>query len=246
MLERELRVAGVGVVDQQPLLVMAGHARLTFNADLVALDTGDIGSVYINPDADSASVDVLRHGAAHHAARHDVVLSETTYMASPGVPSNAETISYWLSRGFQSSCTNEYILWRRVNARPPRMVARGIVYNPAIRIFRYFKSGLARDADARSLRRDLPIVHTATIHGTQADTGNSAMTDSVQQVRVQFTSIFHDPKSTTPRTRQLQATIKLMNAGLIHHATCGQPPIAPTAVTASLTVGTGRRFRRPT
>ena len=63
-LERELRVAGVGVVDQQPLLVMANKLAITFNANLVALDTGDMGSVYINPDADSAAVDVLRQTQA--------------------------------------------------------------------------------------------------------------------------------------------------------------------------------------
>ncbi len=59
MLERELRVAGVGVVDQQPLLVMADTLSLTFNADLVALDTADMGSENINPKADTTRVDVL-------------------------------------------------------------------------------------------------------------------------------------------------------------------------------------------
>src|ERR1700759_4487299 len=57
-LERELRVAGVGVVDQQPLLVMAGPTSLSFNANLVANDTGDLSAVYINAQADSASVGV--------------------------------------------------------------------------------------------------------------------------------------------------------------------------------------------
>src|ERR1700759_3650812 len=60
MLERELRVAGMGVVDQQPLLVMAGPTSITFNADLAALDTGALGAVNINPDADSAPVGVWR------------------------------------------------------------------------------------------------------------------------------------------------------------------------------------------
>src|ERR1700759_3692619 len=59
-LERELRVAGVGVVDAQPLLVMAGATPMTSNANLVANDTADFGSVYINPDADSAAVGVFK------------------------------------------------------------------------------------------------------------------------------------------------------------------------------------------
>ncbi|HEX3866086.1 MAG TPA: hypothetical protein VHV78_05005, partial [Gemmatimonadaceae bacterium] len=44
-LDRDLRVAGVGVVDAQPLLVEAAALAITFNADLVALDTGDLGAV---------------------------------------------------------------------------------------------------------------------------------------------------------------------------------------------------------
>ena len=59
MLERELRVAGAGVVDEQPLLVMANTLGLTFNADLVSRDTGDMSAVYINPDADSMAADLM-------------------------------------------------------------------------------------------------------------------------------------------------------------------------------------------
>ena len=66
------------------------------------------------------------------------------------------------------------------------------------------------------------------------------MTDSVRQVRAQFTSIFHySTKATDTTTRVLNLTIKLMNAGLIHHATCGQPPIPPTAVLATPTAAGG-------
>ena len=75
MLERELRVAGVGVVDQQPLLVMANTLGITFNADLAALDTGDLSAVYINPDDDSSAVDVLRTSAEDHAAGYDEAVS---------------------------------------------------------------------------------------------------------------------------------------------------------------------------
>src|SRR3954468_4959782 len=59
-LDRELRMAGGGVVDKQPMLVMAAATAITFNADLVATDTGDYAAVYVNPDADSAAVGMLR------------------------------------------------------------------------------------------------------------------------------------------------------------------------------------------
>src|SRR3954470_16679450 len=46
-LDRELRMAGVGVVDAQPLLVQAAARALTFNADLISRIPGDPGAVYV-------------------------------------------------------------------------------------------------------------------------------------------------------------------------------------------------------
>jgi prepilin-type N-terminal cleavage/methylation domain-containing protein len=240
MLERELRVAGVGVVDQQPLLVMAGQTSISFNADLVSLDTGDLGSVYINPDADSSSVSVWRKADRLLLPGTSTFYPNSSYVKASGVFSDAETITYWLSADSSVSYANEYILWRRVNARPPRMVARGIFYRPGVdSLFRYFKSDTL-GALTEIPRSVLPIVHTATVHGTQADTGTSAMTDSVREVRAQFTSVFHkslNPADTTQR--RLNLTIKLMNAGLIHHLSCGNAPIPPTALTAAVTAANG-------
>ncbi len=237
-LERELRVAGVGVVDQQPLLVMANKLAITFNANLVALDTGDMGSVYINPDADSAAAGVLPQSLAITLPGTSQAYPETTYMSSPGVPSNAETISYWLSKDSTSAYGNEYALFRRVNARPARVVARGIVYNAGDTIFHYFKSDSLGNL-SEIPPSALPVIHTAPIHGTQADTGHSALSDSIREVRVQFTTVFHDPHASTPTFRPQRATIHLMNAGLLHHSTCGQPPLAPGSVTAAVTVANG-------
>lgn len=229
-LDRELRMAGGGVVNQQPLLVMAGATALTFNADLVALDTGDLAAVYINPDADSAAVNVLRSTSKITLPGTSTLYPDTTYMQNVGVPSNAETISYWISRDSTSSRTNEYILFRRANSRPPKVVARGIIYNSGDTIFRYFKGDTSGTLTPVS-PAILPLVHTAPIHGTQADTGKSALTDSIRQVRVQFTSVFHDARTNADITRKMQTTIRLMNAGLIQHSTCGNAPlsVAPTA-----------------
>jgi hypothetical protein len=237
-LERELRVAGVGVVNQQPLLVMANALGVTFNANLVSVDTGDLGSVYINRDADSAAVNVLRKQDAIVLPGTTKSYPDTTYMQGANVPSNAETISYWLARDSSVSYSNEYILWRRVNARPPRMVARGIVYNATDTIFRYFKGDSIGNLTEISAGA-LPLIHTAPVHGSQADTAKSALTDSIRQVRVQVTSVFHDNRTGLATTRRLNLTIKLMNAGLIHHTTCGNPPLVPGSVSATVTAANG-------
>lgn len=238
MIDRELRMAGVGVADAQPLLVEAAPLAITFNADLVALDTGDLNAVYINPDADSASVGVLTKAQQITLPTTTRLYPETTYTENTGVPSNAETISFWLSRDSTSTDSTQYILFRRANASAIRMVARGIRVLPTDTIFQYFT------ADSLGVLRAiapaaLPITHSATIHGSTADTGSSARTDSIKEVRVQLTSVYHDPRTGKDALRKLQTTVHLMNAGLIRHATCGQPPIAPTTVTAVATPADG-------
>jgi prepilin-type N-terminal cleavage/methylation domain-containing protein len=235
-LERELRMAGVGVADAQPLLVMAGPMGLTFNADLAALDTGDYSAVYVNPDADSASVDVMRTSAKITLPGTSKQYPDTTYTYNIGVPSNAETITYWLSRDSTSSRSDQYVLFRRANGRPAKVVARGIIYNASTdTVFQYWKADTSGTLN-RVSGALLPITHSAPMHGSTADTSRSALTDSIKQLRVTFKSLYHDPKTNADVVRTVSQTIHLMNAGLIHRSTCGQPPlgVAPTAtVTAA-------------
>src|SRR6185312_2812078 len=101
---------------------------ITFTADLVSVDTGDLTAVYINPDADSAGVDVLRNSEKITLPGTSKLYPDSTYTQGAGVPSNAETISYWLSADSTVKTANAYILFRRVNARPPHVVARDLVY----------------------------------------------------------------------------------------------------------------------
>jgi prepilin-type N-terminal cleavage/methylation domain-containing protein len=237
MLDRELRIAGVGVVDAQPLVVQAAPLAITFNADLAALDTGDKSAVYINPDADSAAVDVLRNTTKITLPTSTNQYPDSTYMQNTGVPSNAETISYWLSKDSTSSDTNEYILFRRANARPAKVVAKGIIVSPNDTVFQYFRADSAGTLQAVPTAA-LPLTHFAAMHGSPADTGKSSLTDSLRQVKVTLTSVYHDPRTGKDVLRRMQSTIHLMNAGLIHRSTCGQPPIA-VAVTATLTPADG-------
>lgn len=242
-LDRELRVAGVGVVDAQPMIVAAGPLSITFNADLVAPDTSDLGAVYINPDVDSAAADAMKPAEKLTLPGTTKQYPDSLYMQNTGVPSLAETISYWLSRDSTSSKTNEYVLFRRVNGRPAKMVARGIIYNSTDTIFQYFK-GDTTGALSPISSAFLPLVHTAAIHGAPNDTGRSALTDSIRQVKVQFTSVFHDARTGKDTYRRLQTTIHIMNAGLIHHSTCGQPPLGVTP-TATVTAANGTTIFQP-
>jgi prepilin-type N-terminal cleavage/methylation domain-containing protein len=226
-LDRELRMVGGGVVEKQPLIVMAGATSLSFNADLVALDTGDYAAVYVNPDADSAAVGGMRTTNKITLPGTSKLYPDTNYTQSGGAPSSAETITYWLSRDSTSSRSNEYILFRRANARPPRVVARGIRYNTGDTVFQYFTKDSLGNLKAISAA-SLPLIHTAPIHGTSADTGRSALTDSILQVRANFTSVYHDPRTGQDVARRMDMRVKLMNSGLVKYSMCGNPPLGVT------------------
>ncbi|MEO7085218.1 MAG: prepilin-type N-terminal cleavage/methylation domain-containing protein [Gemmatimonadaceae bacterium] len=243
-MERELRMAGVGIADAQPLIVMAGNTAITFNADIASLDTGDVMSVYVNPDADSAGVDLLRTSSKITLPGTSKLYPDTNYTYNGTVPSNAETISYWISHDSTSSSANEYVLFRRANARPPRVIARGIIFNSTDTLFQYFQSDTGSLPIKAVPLAALPMIHTAAIHGGPADTAQSARTDSIKSVKVRLVSVFHDQRVTDPTKRdiyrRLESTIHLMNAGLVHHSSCGQPPlgVAPTATVTPVSLPT--------
>ncbi|HET9425806.1 MAG TPA: hypothetical protein VFO55_10575 [Gemmatimonadaceae bacterium] len=230
-LDREMRVAGIGVVDAQPILVQAEARAITFNADLVSRVLNDPGAVYIDSDADSSST-----LSFSKSERKLLPLSttksypDTNYSLAAGVPSRAETVSFWVSRDSTSPATDEFILFRRINGGAPRVVARSLQVKPGDTVFQYFK----RDSIGNPVPISsglLPVYHTAAIHGAPNDTGRSALTDSIRTVRVRLTAMFRD-RNGAKIIRRIDMTIQLMNAGLIRRNSCGESPlgVSPTAV----------------
>lgn len=230
VLDRDLRVAGSGVVDAQPLLVQAAPTAITINADLVTRTAGDPGAVYVDTDAEPGSAGVFSAASATTLPTSAVVYPETTYMKAAGVPSGAETISFWISRDSTSTRSDDYVMFRRVNGLAPRVVARGIRYEPTDTLFQYFKvdtAGVLQPIAPASL----PLYHSAAFHGSPSDTGAAAVIDSVRTVRVRLSSVYRDARG-GDAVRRLDLTIHLMNAGLIHRTTCGEAPfgVSPSAV----------------
>ena len=229
-LDRELRLAGVGVADMQPVVVQADTMAVTFNADLVSTVPEDPSAVYIDPDANPAQTTVWRSTDKATLPRATFTYPDSTHMRSAGAPSGAETISYWLSRDSTSSVTNEYVLFRRVNNNAARVVAKGIIRNPTDTIFQYFKGDSAGNLSAIPAA-SLPLFHNASTHGVKADSGRFAWVDSIRTIRIRVTVVFHD--RTGPVYRRLDHTIRLMNAGLVRRSTCGEPPMGTTPTVAA-------------
>lgn len=231
-LDRELRLAGVGVADMQPVVVQADSMAITFNADLISTVAGDPAAVYIDTLANPDMTTVWRSLDKRTLPRSGQYYPDSTHMRSAGAPSGAETISYWLSIDSTSTATNEYVLFRRVNQGAARLVAKGIIRNPTDTVFQYFKGDSLGNLSAIPTA-NLPIYHNASTHGVKADSGRFAWVDSIRTIRVRMTVVYRDRSG--PVYRRLDHTIRLMNAGLVRRSTCGEAPLGPTpTATAAL------------
>ena len=78
----------------------------------------------------------------------------------------------------------------------------------------------------------LPIFHSAPIHGSPADTGSSALTDSIRVVRMTVTGLYNDPDKGAIMKTVVSST-KLLNAGMSRSTVCGDVPIAVTTAAAA-------------
>lgn len=230
-IDRDLRVAGAGIVDAQPMIVYAAPNAVTFNTDLVSTNPGDPGAVYLDPDALASLTTVLPRERPITLPLSAVAYPDSTYWLSAGLRSRAETISYWVEPDGGSSGT--YVMYRRVNDDVPTVVARALRPTATAPVFRYFKVDSAgRQVEiAQTL---LPIMHRAPIHGSPRDTGASALTDSIRGVRVALLGIYDDPDKGEV-SKRIQNGVRLMNAGLVRQSSCGEQPLPATAVVASLT-----------
>src|SRR3977135_1523773 len=124
MIDRELRVAGVGVVDPQPLIVQAAPYAITFNVDLVTRDINDRGASYYDPDVDPNGAASLPKTSKITLPLSAVQYPDSNYTQAVGAPSDAETISYWVAADPDPSAGGTYALFRRVNALPATVVAK--------------------------------------------------------------------------------------------------------------------------
>src|SRR5579872_2677918 len=95
--DRELRIAGVGVLPQQPMVVQADSMAVTFNADLATRDSGDQNAVYFDPHVDSLATQALPMARQITLPLSGFTYPGMDYVTDSGVMGTAETVSYWLS-----------------------------------------------------------------------------------------------------------------------------------------------------
>lgn len=237
-IDRQLRVAGAGVADAQPLIVQATPYAITFNADYASRDTtsegGAFGAVYYDPDLPVGSTMSMVPTAQVTLPLSSVTWPTIAYYRTNGPPSAAETISFWVAPDASSGSNGRYALYRRVNAMPIDTLARGLMLDANTPPFTYQTinaAGAVLDVPAASL----PAFHVA-VHGSPADTGASSLTDQIRFVNVHLVGTFVDRDGSIAK-RPADTSVRLLNAGLLNHATCGEPPVFGQSVLATVSAG---------
>jgi hypothetical protein len=201
--------------------------------------------VYFDPSADPLGTTVLPTARPITLPTTSWSYPGMTYIQAvagggSGLPSRAETISYWMSLDSATARTDDYVMWRRVNDLAPTVVAKGLIVPAGDRPFRYFITdslGAASEIDPSRL----PLIHRATIHGGNDDTAGSALTDSIRNVRVRLTSIFSDARGDSA-VRSVEGSIRLLNSGLTKFSACGEPPLGSALAAAAGVTAAGQPF----
>jgi type II secretory pathway component PulJ len=228
-IDRDMRISGIGIVQAQPMIVQADGFAVTFNADLATKDRNDPMSIYYDADMDSSGTDAMNTLNKVTLPNSAKTYPDTNYMNGP-ISSPAETIQYWLVKDSAATRTDQYILYRRVNALPQRLVAKGIIVPAGTNFFQYMKPNSVGGLDSIRAAR-LPLFHSAPTHGSPADTASSALTDSIRVVRMTVTGLYNDPDK-GPIMKTVVSSTKLLNAGMSRSTVCGDLPIAVTTATA--------------
>ena len=224
-LEIDLTALGSNVPEGQPAMVLADDDVIAFTGDFTSNLVNDVSAVYIDPDAPSGLVQAPR--SQIQIPNSPFSWPDTTYRAPGGTPSMAEFIIYFFEPDGTTPRDDDYVLKRQVNDASPEVLARNLLKQGDTPFFRYFRERTytSQSSELDSIAdSDLPLFHSVDIHGSTADTANSARGDSIRAVRVSFRSTNGRPGS-AEWFADLSRVIDLPVAGLSIAMTCGDQPI---------------------
>jgi prepilin-type N-terminal cleavage/methylation domain-containing protein len=244
---RMIRTMGAGVAPGQPILVYGAGTVLAFNSDYVESDTTDMRwAAYFNPDAPSGETmawDVAQAGVIPNSSPGYTYPSET-YQLANGATSPAETYILYFALDSSTSRGDDYVLYQRVNAGNPEVLARNILPHPdGHPFFQYLmkRVGVGGDTLLPVPAGDLPLIRRPLVSGLSAsDSADYVRPDSVRAVRMDF-RLSNGRTGIDERDRDVTTVIQVPNNGVTLPTVCGRDPLAPSGLTVVDTVpGSGR------
>jgi type II secretory pathway pseudopilin PulG len=243
--QRVIRTMGAGVPNSQPVLVYADNNALAFNTDYVEQDTVDTRwAAYFNAEAPLAETFAWDVANATVIPTTAYTYPTQNYTLGSGDPSPAETEMLYFSPDSSTARSDDYILWQRVNAGTPVLVARNILPHPNGKpFFQYLQRRTLASGDTLIIEptANLPLERRVLIAGlSSTDSANYVRPDSVRavQINIRFTN---GESGSLERFRDVQTTIQTPNNGIPQPTVCGRPPLAPASFTVVDTIpGSGR------
>jgi len=220
-LDHDLRIAGTGLAQAQPLFIAASATSVGFNADLITHDTSASasGTYYDLSVPDSVAL-AWQGSSAQNLHGTTTAYPESTFHQSTGVISAAETVQFWLT---PTGATNQYNLMRQVNGNAPATVAKNIYYNTSNSPppFQYYYvdslNGLHQFPNSRFSPPGIFHRQTSTAQATL---------DSIREVRITLTGWFTDPHNGQNVYRTVNEQIRMPNTYMSRIAQCNSPPAA--------------------
>lgn len=236
--ERIIRTMGAGVTGQQPMLVYGSNDVLALNTDYVERDTVDMRwAAYWNPDVPLAESVVWQAASAATIPNSSpsYTYPAVTYTLANGTPSPAETYILYFAPDDATPRADDHVLWQRVNAGAPEVVARNIL--PAADGSPFFQYLLHRvlptgDTLITAAGALLPLIRRPLVSGiSSTDSANYVRPDSVRAVRMNY-RVTNGLTGAEERTRSISTVIETPNNGVELPTVCGRAPLAPGALAA--------------
>lgn len=234
-LGQDLETLGTNVPGSQPSLVYADDDVVLFSADYATNTAGDPFAVFYDPDAPATQVSAP--ASPFTVPTTGVTAADSAYQAG-GVASPAEMISFFFVADTLTARGDDFVLMRQVNGTAAEVVARHLLRDgttPFFRFEREVEGTAALEAVPDSV---LPIHHAEPIHLALADTGASALADSVRTVQVTLVAS-NGLTGDNERSVRIERTIALPNAGRQRLTTCGSAPLFGDSLVATPTTLAG-------
>lgn len=224
-LETDIPTLGTNVPTVQPSLIYADEDVIAFTGDYASNIANDVFASYIDLGAPNGQVTVPSPSIT--LPNSTVTWPDTLYLSSAGTRSPAELLVFWFAVDSTTARTDDYVLFRQVNAGTPEPVARNILKSGTTPFFHYMRRidyASAPSALDTVPQASLPVEHTSVYHRVAADTAASALADSIRAVRVTFRST-NGLSGDNERIVGASRLIAMPNAGYELLRTCGDEPI---------------------
>ena len=184
LLNEHFRSVGANLSLGQPAVIYADRSTFAFNADYATNTAGDIDAIYYEPKATTNEVQSLLKAQAFTIPNSSPALSYpgADYITGAGVPSPAETITFWFAPDTETTRADDYVLMRQVNASTAEVVVRNVLADSVYPFFRY----MYLKTDSVTSAQSIDTIPASTLPVTYA-TSNVIANDQLRGIIISFT-----------------------------------------------------------